>query len=312
MKNKLPQVNTVTSKPEAWHALTTEEVLDHLKVRENGLSDSEAAERMAQYGPNQLTEASRPGFLRLLWEQFNNFIVMLLIVASIVSALLGEWVDATAIIAIVLLNAILGIVQERRAEEALAALKKLAAPEARVLRDGHRVTISSRELVPGDIVFLEAGNHVPADLRLLEVVNLRVDEAALTGESLTVTKNAAMKLEANIPLGDRKNTVFMGTMVTYGRGHGVVIATGMRTQLGLIAKMLEGVDQEETPLQKRLDQLGRTLGWGALAVCAIVFVVAVIENTDLGIQTAAGGGLFTYLNASKKELVEFFIVAVSL
>jgi Ca2+-transporting ATPase len=312
MKIKSPQDNIATPKPEPWHALTAEEVLDHLKVRENGLSNAEAAERTAQYGPNQLTEAPRPGFLHLLWEQFNNFIVMLLIVASIISALLGEWVDASAIIAIVLLNAILGIVQERRAEEALAALKKLAAPEARVLRDGHRVTISSRDLVPGDIVFLEAGNHVPADLRLLEVANLRVDEAALTGESLTVNKNAAMKLEANIPLGDRKNMVFMGTMVTYGRGRGVVIATGMRTQLGLIAKMLEGVDQEETPLQKRLDQLGKTLGWGALAVCAIVFVVAVIENTNLGILTAAGGGVFAYLNASKTELVEFFIVAVSL
>ncbi len=312
MNNKTHQDNTDSTKSEPWHALTSEEVLEHLKVRENGLSDSEATERMAQYGPNQLTEAPRPGFLRLLWEQFNNFIVMLLIVASIVSALLGEWVDASAIIAIVLLNAILGIVQERRAEEALAALKKLAAPEAHVLRGGHRITISSRDLVPGDIVFLEAGNHVPADMRLLEVANLRVDEAALTGESNTVHKNAAMKLEANIPLGDRKNTVFMGTMVAYGRGHGVVIATGMRTQLGLIAKMLEGVDQEETPLQKRLDQLGKTLGWGALAVCAIVFVVAVIENTDLGILTAAGGGVLAYLNSAKTQLVEFFIVAVSL
>jgi len=312
MKKTSHQDNIGSLKPEPWHALTAEEVLEHLKVRENGLSEPEAAERMTQYGPNQLTEAPRPGFLRLLWEQFNNFIVMLLIVASIVSALLGEWVDASAIIAIVLLNAILGIVQERRAEEALAALKKLAAPEARVLRGGHHVTISSRDLVPGDIVFLEAGNHVPADVRLLEVANLRVDEAALTGESLTVNKNAAMKLEANIPLGDRKNTVFMGTLVTYGRGRGVVIATGMRTQLGLIAKMLEGVDQEETPLQKRLDQLGKTLGWGALAVCGIVFVVAVIENTDLGILAATGGGVLAYLSSAKKELVEFFIVAVSL
>jgi P-type Ca2+ transporter type 2C len=312
MKNISPQEDTASPKSESWHALSAEEVLENLKVRENGLTDAEAATRMAQYGPNQLTEAPRPSFLRLLWEQFNNFIVMLLIVASIVSALLGEWVDASAILAIVVLNAVLGIIQERRAEEALAALKKLAAPEARVLRDGHHVTISSRDLVPGDIVFLEAGNHVPADMRLLEVANLQVDEAALTGESLTVQKNAAMKLEKNIPLGDRKNTAFMGTMVTYGRGRGVVIASGMRTQLGLIAKMLEGVDQEETPLQKRLDQLGKTLGWGALAVCGIVFIVAVIENTDLGLLTAAGGGILAYLKAAKTELVEFFIVAVSL
>jgi len=312
MKKNSPQENTTSTKSEPWHALSADEVLEHLKVRENGLTGIEAAERTAQYGPNQLTEASRPSFLLLLWEQFNNFIVMLLIVASLISALLGEWVDASAIIAIVLLNAILGIVQERRAEEALAALKKLAAPEARVLRDGHRVTISSHDLVPGDIVFLEAGNHVPADVRLLEAINLQVDEAALTGESLPVSKNAALKLEKNIPLGDRKNTAFMGTTVTYGRGRGVVIGTGMRSQLGLIAKMLEGVDQEETPLQKRLDQLGKTLGWGALAVCGIVFIVAVIENTDLGLLTAAGGGVLVYLKAAKTELVEFFIVAVSL
>jgi len=297
---------------ENWHALSKDEVLDNLKVRENGLTGTEVAQRQALYGLNQLTEAPRPGFLRLLWDQFNNFIVWLLIVASVVSALLGEWVDASAILAIVLLNAILGIVQERRAEEALAALKKLAAPEARVLRDGHHVTVSSRELVPGDIVYLEAGNHVPADVRLIEAINLQVDEAALTGESHVVQKNAAMILEKNIPLGDRKNTTFMGTMVTYGRGHGVVIGTGMRSQLGLIARMLEGVDQEETPLQKRLDQLGKTLGWGALAVCAIVFIVAVIENTNLGLLTAAGGGILVYLAAAKSELVKFFIVAVSL
>ncbi|HVM70307.1 MAG TPA: calcium-translocating P-type ATPase, PMCA-type [Anaerolineales bacterium] len=297
---------------EDWHALSTDEVLGHLKVRENGLTGSEVARRQAQYGLNQLTEAPRPGFLKLLWEQFNNFIVLLLIVASVVSALLGEWVDASAILAIVLLNAILGIIQERRAEEALAALKKLASPEARVLRDGHRATVSSRELVPGDIVFLEAGNHVPADIRLMEAVNLQVDESALTGESHPVQKNAAMKLEKNIPLGDRKNTAFMGTMVTYGRGHGVVVGTGMRSQLGLIARMLEGVDQEETPLQKRLDQLGKTLGWGALAICVIVFLLAVVENTNLGLLTAAGGGILVYLKSAKSELVNFFIVAVSL
>ena len=314
MKKPTPQNEETTPQPDStpWHAIPAKEVLEHLKVREGGLSAAEVAERLAHYGPNQLTEAPRPSFLQLLWEQFNNFIVMLLIVASIVSALLGEWVDASAIIAIVLLNAILGIVQERRAEEALAALKKLASPEAHVLRDGKRETVPAGELVPGDIVYLEAGNHVPADVRLLEAVNLQVEEAALTGESLPVQKNAAMKLEENIPLGDRKNTAFMGTTVTYGRGRGVVIGTGMRSQLGLIAKMLEGVDQEETPLQKRLDQLGKTLGWGALAVCAVVFVVAVIENTNLSLLTAAGGGLLAYLKAAKTELVEFFIVAVSL
>ncbi len=160
------------------------------------------------------------------------------------------------------LNAILGIVQEQRAEEALAALKKMAAPDAHVMRDGKRVTIPTRDLVPGDIVYLEAGNHVPADVRLLEAINLQVEEAALTGESLPVQKNAVLQLEKNIPLGDRKNTAFMGTLVTYGRGRGVVIGTGMHSQLGLIAEMLQGVDQEETPLQKRLDQLRQNVGCG--------------------------------------------------
>ena len=299
-------------KPEPWHALSADEVLEHLKVQENGLTDAEAAERMEQYGPNQLTEAPRPGFLQLLWEQFNNFIVILLIVAALISALLGEWIDASAILAIVVLNAVLGIVQERRAEEALAALQKLAAPEAHVMRAGKRTTVPARELVPGDIVFLEAGNHIPADLRLLEAFNLQIEEAALTGESLPVKKNAAMKLEKNIPLGDRRNTAFMGTTVTYGRGRGVVVGTGMRSQLGLIAKMLEGVDSEETPLQKRLDQLGKTLGWGALAVCALVFIVAVLRNTDLAIISAAGGGLLAYLSAAKKQIVDMFMLAVGL
>jgi len=295
---------------EHWHSLTSQEVLEHLKVHEKGLTSAEVAERLAQYGPNQLTEAPRPGFMAMLWDQFNNFIVMLLIVASIVSALLGEWIDASAIMAIVLLNAVLGIVQERRAEEALAALKKLAAPEAHVLRDGHRMTIPARELTPGDIVYLEAGNHIPSDVRLLEAVNLQVEEASLTGESLPVLKNAALKLEDNIPLGDRRNTAFMGTTVTYGRGRGVVVDTGMRTQLGMIAAMLQQVEQEETPLQKRLDQLGKVLGWGALAICALVFLVAVFENTDLSLITSTG--IMAYLNAAKEHLVDTFLVAISL
>jgi Ca2+-transporting ATPase len=297
---------------EPWHTLSPQEVLEHLRVRDNGLTSAQAAERLAQYGSNQLTESPRPGFLAMLWDQFNNFIVMLLIVASIVSAVLGEWIDASAIMAIVLLNAVLGIIQERRAEEALAALKKLAAPEAHILRDGHRLTVAARYLVPGDIVYLETGNHVPADVRLLEAVNLQVEEASLTGESLPVLKNAALKLEGNIPLGDRRNTAFMGTTVTYGRGRGVVTSTGMFTQLGLIAGMLQQVGEEETPLQRRLDQLGKVLGWGALAVCGLVFVVAVLENTNLSLLTAAGGGLLAYLNAAKGQLVDTFLVAVSL
>ncbi len=314
MKRTISRNDEISTPPtnENWHALSADEVLEHLKVRKNGLTSSEVARRQTEYGLNQLTEAPRPVFLKLLWEQFNNFIVMLLIVAAVVSALLGEWVDASAILTIVLLNAILGIIQERRAEQALAALKKMASPEARVLRDGHHVTVPSRELVPGDIVYLEAGNHVPADIRLLEAINLQVEEATLTGESHPVQKNAAMVLEKNIPLGDRKNTTFMGTMVTYGRGHGVVTGTGMRSQLGLIARMLEGVDQEETPLQKRLDQLGKTLGVGALAICGLVWIVAVWRGTNLTILTTPGGGFLAYLSAAKKQIVDMFMLAVGL
>ena len=208
-----------------WHTLNPEQVLEHFEVQENGLTTEQAKSRLAQYGPNQLEEAPRPSFLQMLWEQLNNFVVILLIVASVISSLLGDYVEAAAIMAIVVLNAILGIVQERRAEEALAALKKLAAPDAQVMRDGRRQTVPSYELVPGDIVFLEAGNFIPADIRLLEAINLRVEEASLTGESLPVQKKAATVLEQNIPLGDRKNTAFMGTVVSYGRGRGVVTST---------------------------------------------------------------------------------------
>ena len=245
---------------ENWHALQPGEILKQLATpAETGLSTEEAARRLQQYGPNQLTEAPRAGFLALLWDQLNNFVVLMLIVAAVISGIIGwsefaksgetaEFIDAGAILAIVVLNSILGIVQERRAGEALAALKKLAAPDAQVLRDGKRQTVPARLLVPGDVIFLEAGNFVPADIRLLEAVNLRVEEAALTGESVPVQKDANIHLEANVPLGDRKNTAFMGTLVSYGRGRGVVTSTGMFTQIGLIAKMLQSVEEEETPL----------------------------------------------------------------
>ncbi len=305
---------------EHWHTLSSQDVLERLNVAEHGLTDKEAQKRLEQYGPNQLTEAPRPGFLALLWEQVSDFVVMLLIVAAIVSALIGwseyvktgstaEFIEAGAIIAIVILNATLGIIQEKRAEEALAALKKLAAPEAHVLRDGQRITIPGRELVPGDIVYLEAGNFIPADVRLLEAVNLRVEEASLTGESLPVQKNAAMQLDPDAPLGDRKNTAFMGTTVSYGRGRGVVTATGMKTQLGLIAEMLQNVETEETPLQKRLDELGKTLSIVALILVAVVFLVAVVNRTDMGVLFS---NPVEYFGEYVKEITEVFMIAVSL
>ena len=292
-----------------WHALEADEVLRHLEVEENGLTSAEAAHRLEQYGENQLREAPRPTFWHMLWEQLNNFVVILLIVASVISALLGDYVEAAAILAIVVLNSVLGIFQERRAEEALAALKKLAAPDAQVIRDGRRQPVPARSLVPGDIVHLEAGNYIPADVRLLEAVNLRIEEASLTGESLPVQKNAATVLDRNVPLGDRKNTAFMGTLVSYGRGRGVVVSTGMRTQLGLIATMLQTVETEETPLQRRLDQLGKTLSIGSLALVAIVFLVALFNYTDI---SQISNGFLGYVKSYAAEITEVFIIAVSL
>jgi Ca2+-transporting ATPase len=275
-----------------WHALGAEDVLKQLNTyAEQGLSEQEAAHRLEIYGPNQLAEAPPTPFWKRLLDQFNNFLVILLIVASVISAFLGDYVEAAAIMAIVLLNAILGVVQEGRAEQALAALRKLSAPDAHVIRDGVRKVIPSTQLVPGDVVLLEAGNYVPADLRLLEAVNLRIEEAALTGESVPVQKDAGVRLQAEIPLGDRRNSAFMGTVVNYGRGKGVVISTGMFTQMGMIAKMLQSVEQEETPLQRRLEQLGKTLGVAALSICAIVFLVGWLRG---------------------HEIIEMFMIAVSL
>ena len=263
----------------SWHTLSAEETLKRLETPlTEGLTSEEAQRRLKEYGPNQLVEKDRRTFAQMVWEQLRGFVILLLIGAAIVSAILGEYVDAGAIIAIVLLNTILGVVQESRAEEALAALKRMAAPDSQVLRDGKRVTVPGPELVPGDIVFMEAGYYVPADVRLLEAVNLRVEEAALTGESVPVQKNAAATLEAGASLGDRKNSAFMGTVVNYGRGKGVVTSTGMHTQLGLIATMLQAVQEEQTPLQKKLDQLGKTLGIAALIVCGLVFVVGLVQS----------------------------------
>jgi len=291
-----------------WHALSAEEVLSSLGTQiEQGLTTEEAEKRQAQYGLNQLVEAPRTTFLKMVIDQLNNFVIILLIVAAVVSALLGEWIDAGAILAIVVLNAVLGVIQESRAEQALAALKKLAAPEAQVLRSGHRISVPARELVPGDIVYLEAGNFVPADIRLLEAVNLRAEEAALTGESVPVQKNATISLDRDIPLGDRKNTVFMGTVVNYGRGRGVVTSTGMHTQLGMIATMLQSVEEENTPLQQRLDQLGKILATAALAVCGLVFLVGLIR----ALGSMGFAELFTTATGLE-EVVDLFMIAVSL
>ena len=294
-----------------WHSHSFQETAESLETDlEAGLASAEAQARLSQHGYNELAEQPRPGFWQLLLRQFDDFVVMMLIVASGISFVLGETVEAGAILAIVILNAVLGVIQENKAEEALAALKKMAAPEARVMRGGHRVSVPARELVPGDIVFLEAGSYVPADLRLVETANMKVDEASLTGESVPVDKKAGGEMAEDVPLGDRVNCAFMGTTVTYGRGKGIVVETGMQTEIGLIAEMIQSYEEEPTPLQRRLDQLGRWLGWGALAVCGLVFIEALIQDTNISLITSQG--FISYLTQTQQKLVELFIVAVSL
>src|SRR5512141_2607245 len=196
----------------AWHSRPIDHVVSELETRlEHGLTPEEAKRRLDQLGPNELTEHPRPPWWRLVVDQLNSLVVSVLIVASIVSALLGDTIEAIVIMAIVVLNAVLGVVQESRAEQALAALKKMAAPEAEVIRDGHRLKIPARELVPGDVVLLEAGNFVPADLRLIESVNLKIDESSLTGESVAVEKQATGTLKPDVPLSDRHNAAYMST-----------------------------------------------------------------------------------------------------
>jgi Ca2+-transporting ATPase len=272
-----------------WYRLKTEEVLAHLETdAEQGLNQGEVRRRLAEYGPNELVERGTKSLWRILWEQMTALLVVILIIAAAVSIALGDFKDAIAILAIVVLNAILGFTQEYRAEQAMAALKKMAVPTVRVRREGHLREVSARELVPGDIVQLEAGAFVPADGRVLESVNLRTEEAALTGESEPVDKIAEKLTGEDLPLGDRRNMAYMGTAVSYGRGLIVITETGMSTELGHIADMIQTVEQEQTPLQRRLDQLGRGLALAAFAIVGVVFVLGLVrgENWRLMLLTA--------------------------
>ncbi len=296
---------------EHTHTLHIDEAANQLTTHlTHGLTTEEAVNRQAQHGFNELVEKPRPGFLKLLLGQFDSFLIRILILAAIISLILGETVDALAIVAIVVLNAVLGVVQESKAEQALAALKKMSAPSARVVRDGREQTIPTRELVPGDVVLLEAGNYIPADLRLFECVNLKVEEASLTGESVPVNKDARVVLDRDIPLGDRKNSAFMSTLVTYGRGRGLVTSTGMHTQIGLIARMLQSSEDEATPLQIKLEELGKMLGIVSLAICGIIFLYGIIRDTQPGMIFTQG--LLQYLSLEKNAIVELFMTAVSL
>lgn len=261
-----------------WHQKSIEDSFAQLHSSSKGLSPEEAVKRLGEYGANELKEKKQKTPFMMFLGQFRDFMILVLIAAAVISGFIGELSDTIAIIVIIGLNAVIGFIQEYRAEKAIAALRKMAAPSATVIRIGMPVTIAASEIVPGDVVSLEAGGVVPADLRLLESAQLKVDEAALTGESVPVEKHTGALHDEHLQIGDRKNMAYKGTFVTYGRGVGIVVATGMNTELGKIAAMLQEEEEVKTPLQKRLARFGRKLAIAVLAICAIVFGIGVIRG----------------------------------
>jgi Ca2+-transporting ATPase len=263
-----------------WHQKTVDDVLEELNSSLRGLSSEEAEKRLLEYGPNELKEKAKKTPFMMFLDQFRDFMILVLIAAALISGFIGELSDTIAIIVIVVLNAVVGFIQEYRAEKAMAALKKMAAPSATVRRNSMPETISASQLVPGDMVMLEAGKIVPADMRLIEAVHFKVEEAALTGESVPVEKNIKALHDEHLPMGDRKNMAYKGTFVTSGRGTGIITATGMATELGRIAAMLQEEEEVKTPLQKRLAGFGRKLAIAVLAICAIVFGIGIMRGEE--------------------------------
>ena len=251
---------------------------------EHGLAGQEVERRRTEFGPNELPEAPPPSLVKLFLSQFTSVIVWVLIGAAIISGLLEDWLDAAAILAIVFLNGLLGFVQEFRAERSLAALRKMSVATARVIRDGVLRSIPARELVPGDVILLEAGDRIPADARLIYAANFQAQEASLTGESTPVQKAATALDRPDVPLADRTNMAFMGTIAVSGKARALVVATALRTELGRIAAMIQKeseAERAETPLQRRLEQFGYTLLWLALAVVAVVFALGYLRGEPL-------------------------------
>ena len=262
----------------AWYQKSGAEVLGEIgSDLHKGLTEQEAAVRLEKNGPNELKGKPRATLWERLLSQFKDFLIIILIVASIVSAFIGEVTDAMVIIAIVILNAALGVYQESKAEKAMEALQKMAAPNSKVVRGGTIQTVPSRELVVGDVVLLEAGDYVPADVRIIESMNLKVEEASLTGESVPVEKETAA-IEHEATLADRHNMGYMGTVATYGRGRAVIIGTGMNTEIGKIAQMIDAFEEQSTPLQEKLEEFGKVLGILCLVVCALVFVLGIYQG----------------------------------
>lgn len=267
------------SKNVRYYALDKASLLKDLNTSGDGLSDKEAKNRLINNGQNALAQGKRKSLVQRFFEQFKDFMIIVLLVAAFVSGVVAkEWADAALILAVVIINAVFGVFQESKAEEAIDALREMSTPEAHVRREGKVETISSEDLVTGDLVLLEAGDIVPADIRLLESASMKIEESALTGESVPVEKEAAILADEDIPLGDRKNMAFMNSNVTYGRGLGIVVGTGMNTQVGQIAGMINQTKETNTPLQDNLNSLGKTLTWLILIIAAVIFAVGIFNN----------------------------------
>ena len=270
----------VEATPKSWHSMEVEEAIRELNANETGLSQEEAQKRLQKFGPNELKKEKGTSPIKLFVEQFMDILIVILLVATGLSIYLGELTDAIVIIAIVLACAILGFIEEFRSEKALEALKKMTAPTAVVLRSGKEVKIPTSEIVPGDIILLYTGDKIPADSRLLEAINLKVDEASLTGESSPVSKDTK-SLKEDMPLNDKRNMLLTGTVIVYGRGKAIVTSTGMNTEFGKIAKMVQMTTEEETPLEKRMASVGKWIGILSIAVCLTVAVIGIIEGRSI-------------------------------
>ena len=281
-KNILAEQTNLPSDATIWHAASREQIVDILATDLSaGLNDKSVFERSAHYGPNRLAESPQVPSWKRFVGQFAELIVWILIVAAIIAGVLGEWLDASAIIAIVILNGILGFLQEEKAHRELSALRRRSAYSAKVVRDGKQAIVAADELVPGDLIELEAGDHIPADSRLVESFSFGVQESALTGESVPIHKDAESILAAKTNLADRRNMVYLGTVAVSGRASAIVVATGMQTELGRIAGLIERQPQESTPLQKRLTELGRKLLVVCLVIVAIIFALQVARGGDV-------------------------------
>ena len=270
-----------------WHSMKKEEVLQTLQSSEQGLSVVEVKRRLDEYGPNVLREEKKRRLLQLFLDQIKDAFVILLLVASVMSYIIGEMADAIMIVLIVVIVVVIGFIQEYRSEKALEALKKLTAPTARLMRDGATLTVPSSEVVPGDIILLEAGDRVPADARLLNIASLRTDEAPLTGESSPVEKSIAV-IDENVPVADQKNSVFMGTHTVFGRAQAVVTSTGMNTEFGKIAGAVQAMDEKKTPLSIKLDVFAKKLGIIIVGLCGIIFLLEIVEH-GVGVEAVIEG-----------------------